>query len=496
MKRGAPKTADPVKGGLNVVIGVMIMLLIALLALGQRAQLGMNQAAAIAIGEPVFSGTTVSVLLLLILILAGAFVAGETAMDVLRPIHARHGKEFGDGLSRILLDLHENKARYMSACIFGRQLTHLGLIFGSFILGQGLAGSFVEQFGWPADFRSILLASLVVVVPVELVNLIVGQLVPKSFASVRPHRVAQALYPFIRLSAGVFGLFTWLLSTLANLITAHFGAKASFSSPTQAEDEIRNLVESAEETGEIERDEKELIHSVFEFSDTIAREIMTPRVDLDALSVTADAITAVKMIETTGHSRIPLFEETDDQIVGIVHAKDLLMAIAAGKKVTLRGIMRQPLFVPENKNLHELLGEMRNSRSQFAIVQDEFGGTAGIVTIEDIVEELVGDIVDEYDNEEPSFQKVDDGWLVDGKTHWNDVNHEIGSEFDSEEFDTIGGYVFGLFGRQPVLAETIEEAEHRFTVTKTDGRRILQLRIEKVSAESADDSLELSREGS
>jgi CBS domain containing-hemolysin-like protein len=240
-------------------------------------------------------------------------------------------------------------------------------------------------------------------------------------------------------------------------------------------------VESAEETGEIERDEKELIHSVFEFSDTIAREIMTPRVDLDALSVTADAITAVKMIETTGHSRIPLFEETDDQIVGIVHAKDLLMAIAAGKKVTLRGIMRQPLFVPENKNLHELLGEMRNSRSQFAIVQDEFGGTAGIVTIEDIVEELVGDIVDEYDNEEPSFQKVDDGWLVDGKTHWNDVNHEIGSEFDSEEFDTIGGYVFGLFGRQPVLAETIEEAEHRFTVTKTDGRRILQLRIEKVS---------------
>ena len=154
------------------------------------------------------------------------------------------------------------------------------------------------------------------------------------------------------------------------------------------------------------------------------------------------------------------------------------MAMVESKKpVTLRSLMRKPVFVPEGKSLHELLQEMRTSRAQMAVVQDEFGGTAGIVTIEDIVEELVGEIRDEYDREDEPVQAVGSGWIITGRTHVDDVNDEIGSDFESDEFDSIGGYVFGLFGRQPALKERISAEGFDFEVAETDGRRILKLRV-------------------
>ncbi len=147
-------------------------------------------------------------------------------------------------------------------------------------------------------------------------------------------------------------------------------------------------------------------------------------------------------------------------------------------KVDVRSLMRPALFVPENKDLHDLLKDLRNDRMQMAIVQDEFGGTAGIVTVEDIVEELVGDITDEYDVEAPEVEQTDTGFLVLGKTHLDDVNQQVGSKFESDEFDTIGGYVFGLMGRQPKLMESINSDGYKFTVADSDGRRILRVKLE------------------
>jgi putative hemolysin len=469
-----PLTPDRSSGAMNVLAGATVLPFLAITFLGQ--QIGGTESTVASIGAPIANGNTVVLLLMLLLLLAASYVASETAIEVLRPMSRQH-KDQLDAQSKVFVDLQDNRARYIAACIFGRQLTHLGLILGSVVLGQGLSSRMVDVFHVQADFTAVLVGSLVIVLPVELLNLIIGQLVPKSYATVQPHKVALRLYPVIRFSAVLFGVFTWMLAFLANLITTHFGAKATFANPNQTEDEIRSLVESAEETGEIERDERELIHSVFEFTDTVAREIMTPRVDLDALPVSADPKEAMELIEKTGRSRLPLFVDTDDHIVGIIHAKDLLMSLARQEDKPLRTLMRQPLFVPENKDLHELLAEMKLNRTQFAVVQDEFGGTAGIVTIEDIVEELVGDIVDEYDNEEPPFVRTEHGWLVDGKVHRDDVNHEIGSDFESDEFDTIGGFVFGLFGRQPSVGECIDSGDYKFEVIKTDGRRIQQLGI-------------------
>ena len=447
----------------------VLVLAAALVALGLLSSRVDGSQMQVALGAPV-GGVWALLTIICILLLNSFYTAGEIALEVLRPLHVKHVREGNAKRADRLQELLDSKARYIGACIFGGHVCRFGMVLAGLMLVEGVA---------PYTKHSLMLAAVVVSIPILLLNL-VFELVPKSYASIHPHRVAVALSRFIHVSAIVFAAPAWLVAGLANLVTSRFGAKASFAIANQTEEEIKTLVESAEETGEIELDEKELLHSVFEFTDTVAREVMTPRVDLDAMPVRSDPTLVLRVIQETGHSRIPLYEDTDDQIVGIIHAKDLLLAMLQNKgNVSLRRLMRPVLFVPENKSLHELLTEMRLGRTQLAIVQDEFGGTAGIVTIEDIVEELVGEIVDEYDNERQSIETVEDGWLVDGKTHVDDVGEALGSSLASDEFDTIGGFVFGLFGRQPKLGEEIESDGFKFKIVETDGRRILRLKIEK-----------------
>ncbi|AIE83559.1 hemolysin family protein [Fimbriimonas ginsengisoli] len=462
------------------VVGLMASALTAMWFLGERGGAQLSLAA----NEPIpVSGSAFIALIVAVIFLNALFVAAETAVDLLRAIHVKHVKEEDRANRERLQDLVDNKQRYATACTLASRIARviialaIVLLAASFDLGPNRSGS--------VEIGHFLMNLVFVAIPVSLVNLVVGELVPKSFASLHPHRTGLRLYRLIRAAAVVFSVPASLLVGVANLVTRTFGGRASFTMPNQAEEEIRTIVESAQESGEIEIDEKKLLNSVFEFTDTVAREIMTPRVDMDAMPIKSDPADLVRVMQESGHSRIPLYEETDDQIVGIVHAKDILMRMVGDDPISIRDIMRPALFVPEGKNLHELLREMRQGRSQMAVVQDEFGGTAGIVTIEDIVEELVGDIVDEYDTEEPEPVESDTGGFVaEGKTHLDDVNEEIGSSFESEEFDTVGGYVFGLFGRQPKPGESIQSEGYRFLVLETDGRRILKLRIEPIESPS------------
>lgn len=427
------------------------------------------------------SGTAAIILILAIVGLNSLFVAAETAIDLIRPVHVKYFREEenvmrADRLQRLL----DRKVNYTAACILGSHLCRVGMVLAGLLLAPGVA-TLIGPNG-ATDWQTIILAAAIIAIPILLLNLVM-ELVPKSFAALHPMRAALRLFRFIVIWSALLSPPAKLVSAVGNLITARFGGKASFTVENQTEEEIKSLVEDAQESGEIEEGEKEMLHSVFEFTDTIAREVMTPRVDLDAMPATSAPEKVAEVIEETGHSRIPLYEETDDQIVGIVHAKDLLHALmhSNGEPTMLKKLMRPAFFVPETKNLSELLTEMRAHKTQMAIVQDEFGGTAGIVTIEDIVEELVGDIVDEYDVEEPEIVTDGNAFFIDGKTHLDDVNDALGVELESEEFDTIGGFVFGLFGRQPRPEETIDVECLRFTVVETDGRRILRLRAEKIA---------------
>lgn len=435
------------------------------------------------------SGPTISVLILM-MILNAMFVAAESALDVLRPVHVRLVRDSSEAKAERLQKLIDDQEAYLARCSFGNQVIRLAIVFAALILAPDVLVLMNDRFGWAQTYPNLLWSAVLLMIPVGVIHVIVAELIPKSFAEMRPVQVLNVLYRFIRYPAAVFAFPAALITGAAQLITARFGGKASFNVPNAAEEEIKTIVETAQQTGEIESDERELLHSVFEFTDTVAREIMTPRVDLDAMPMASDPSEVAKVIQETGHSRIPLYEESDDQIVGIIHAKDLFLAMANGKKTNLRTLMRPALFVPENKKLYELLKEMRHARTQLAIIQDEFGGTAGIVTIEDIVEELVGDIVDEYDEESPDVQEIDGGWLVNGKAHVDDVAHAIAAELESEEFDTIGGYVFGLFGRQPKQDEAIVANGLRFAVAETDGRRIVQLRVERCEESNEELALE------
>lgn len=455
--------------------------------LGQVSDLGANELQAM---PPIPGGPWVLVLLLIALqALNGLFIAAETSIALLRPVHVKHLKEKGELRGVRLQKLLDNQSVHAAACQLGSRLSHVALLFVTFFLAGASAPWFSSWFGWdPTNFGTVLgIAAILVVFPVLPLTLTIEHGF-RAYSVVHPHGVALRVYGFAQVATALLRIPAHGYTGFAKLISARL-SKAELAMANQTEEEIKTLVESAEESGEIEAEEKKLLHSVFEFTDTVAREVMTPRVDMDAMPITADLGEVMKLVHESGHSRIPIFEGTDDQIVGIVHAKDLLMA-SSGRAPSLRSLLRPAYFVPENKPLQELLKEMRVNRSQMAVVQDEFGGTAGVVTIEDIVEELVGEIVDEYDVEEPDVVAVENGWSVDGRMHLDDLNAEIGSEFDSEEFDTVGGLVFGTFGRQPKVRESVDIDGYRFTVLHTDGRRVNRLMLEKLvdseGSESAD----------
>jgi putative hemolysin len=412
--------------------------------------------------------------MVVVVIVNALFGASATVIDILRPMHLTVLEDDEKGQDR-LDDIMDHRGHYAATSELGALSMRAWLILLCILPAREAAG-WMTSWGWlpnPDTIGAILAGAILISIPVSIVNILVGELIPKSLASVHPVRTSLTLHGFIKLFAVVFALPARILPSLAGIITKRFGADPTFAVANQAEEEIKNLVDTLEEAGEIEEDEAELLDLVFEFGDTVAREVMTPRVDMTSLPADEPIIDAAKTVVESGHSRLPVYEETDDQIIGIVHAKDILKAMTLERdEDTLRSLTRPTMAVPENKILHDLLKEMQASRHQMVVVQDEFGGTAGIVTIEDIVEEVFGEIIDEYDEDEPTIIRTGDGWKVGGKLNLDDVNDEIGTHLESGQFDTIGGYVFGLFGRQPQPGEEITVEDTKFVVMETDGRRI------------------------
>lgn len=468
----------------RIVAFVGIILVVSLVLFAQQSFADETQASVPEFDVPLIPGWVYGLLLAAVVLFNALCVAGEATLEALRPMMSRNGKEDIEGNQRIAT-LQANRTQYLNSLVVGHRLGRVIGALLAFLMAPGIALYFQKAFGWEYSFGSVLVGAVLVLVPTELVNLFLGDLLSRSYAQIHPYRMALGLYPFAQTVKILMFPVAWPLAKVDDWLSARFGSRSGQTAYEKSSEELLNLVESAEEAGEIEADQKELLHSVFDFTTTIAREVMTPRVDMDAMPIESDPAVVIDLIRESGHSRIPLYDGTDDQIIGIVHAKDLLMAQASGKPIKLRSLMRAPIFVPENRSLHELLSDLRSSKAQMAIVQDEFGGTAGIVTIEDVVEELVGDIVDEYDKEEPEVVPDGDGWIVQGKVHWDDLNDAIGSQFDSSEFDTIGGLVFGLFGRQPRPNEQVESEGYLITVIDTDGRRIQRLRIERANQEEA-----------
>lgn len=288
--------------------------------------------------------------------------------------------------------------------------------------------------------------------------------------TIRPVRMLQMLL------LPAVGMVTFF----SNLLLRPFGGTASFTTPAVNEEELKMMVEASEEQGVLEAEETEMIHSILGFAGTVVRKVMTPRIDLTGISAHAPLSELVQTINASGHSRILVYESDYDNIIGVVHAKDLLPLLAGEDRndIPIRNVMRAPYFIPETKKVEELLAEFRRSKQQLAIVRDEYGITAGLVTIEDLVEEIVGDIQDEYDVDEPMVQVINESTtLLDGKMGLDDVNERMGLAIPEDEADTIGGFVFGLLGHQALESESVTWENVTFVVEATDGRRITRVRL-------------------
>lgn len=425
---------------------------------------------------------------LVIMLINAVCVAGSSGLEVLRNSHVR-SQDDGSSEQKKLNFFVENKDSMVAACVLGAQTMRAWLVLLCLLPAPALAGAlgWIEspvqssQFFWASALATVLLS-----IPVMGINVVIAELVGKSVGVTHPVDTMMRIGWILRLFNAIFRVPGILAVKIADVIAQRFNTNARFTIDNRVEEEIKDILESNDSEGDLEEEERELLESVFEFGDTVAREIMTPRVDMESIPVDSDLTAVANLVEATGHSRFPIYQETDDNIIGIVHAKDVLRALARNQSdLAIDQIMRPVQNVHETQKLHSLLAEMRARKTQMVIVQDEFGGTSGLVTIEDIVEELVGEIVDEYDVEVPEIEEKLTGHSVSGKLHIDDVNEVIGAEFDNEEFDTIGGYVFGLFGRQPAIGETISDENFTFIIEDSDGRRIQRLKIEPIEKESA-----------
>lgn len=247
------------------------------------------------------------------------------------------------------------------------------------------------------------------------------------------------------------------------------------------EKELQDIINESEEEGIINEDEGDMLHSIFEFGDTIVREVMVPRTDMTCCSNTATLEEILEAIIDSGHSRIPIYEGSTDRIVGVVYAKDLLKSWGkSSHEVGITEVMRSPYFVPETKNIEDLLKDFRTLRVHMAIAIDEYGGTSGLITIEDLLEEIVGDIQDEYDLEEVWLRPQDDGSiLVDGRLNVEEVEDHFDITIAREKFDTVGGYLFHLFGHVPQSGEQVRDGGLLLTVVESDDRKIGWVRVSR-----------------
>jgi putative hemolysin len=421
--------------------------------------------------------------IILLTLLSAFFTMAKTALVTVRHAWLHHATvDDGTQSGRTLQALIQQPARIFATVQVGITLATFGAAaVAAAILGPALA---VRLSDWHIPHPIWVAATLATLVA-ALFNITVGELIPYSYAQRHPQRAARLVAGPIRVFVTVFSVLASIALAVSNALIRPFGLTASFGAPLITEEELQTLLEAGARSGAIEQGEKEIIQNVISFGDTDVRHVMTPRIDMRALDVGQDIDTMVALILESGHSRIPVYEGSVDVIVGIVHAKDLLPLLATNTRdVSLREVARAPLVVPENKRIDELLEEFRRSNTQLAIVQDEYGGTAGLVSIEDLLEELVGEIKDEYDREEPLLERVDDEtWIVDGRMGIDDVNEQLGLELPEEEFDTIGGFVFGLFGRQPREGESTRHGSALFTIAKTDGRRIQTIRLQRCQPE-------------
>ncbi|MEG0798494.1 MAG: hemolysin family protein [Acidaminococcaceae bacterium] len=411
-------------------------------------------------------------------LLNGFFVMAEYSLVRVRKSRLEELIQQGNGRARLVLKMALALDTYLSAAQMGITVASLALgwLGGPFLvelLRHGLGWGQMDP--WSTHLLAVVLAFLILV----FVHVVFGELVPRTIALGKIEQVALAVsWPLY-----IFYIFTYPLVVFYNRISRAVLQLMGINPVpdediTHSEDELRMIVSASERGGVLDHMESRLIDNVFDFADRVAREVMVPRQDMVCLFTDDSLAENMKMIKETGHTRYPLCIEDRDHVVGMLHIRDLMNMQDKAENFDLRQIMREIVVVPEGMSIAKVLQTMQKRHIQMAVVADEYGGTAGLVTMEDLLEEIVGDIQDEHDTDGLEIERMPDGsYEFDGLVILDDVAEILNIEFDEPEEDTIGGFVFGLLGRQPAVGDKVIAEGYQFEVLSSTGFRVVRVRV-------------------
>lgn len=415
------------------------------------------------------------ILLVVSFLFSALFSGSEVSLFSLDKKRGEFFKDKKNLVERYIVNLLDSPRRLLVTILLGNTVFNVA----ASILSVSIALDYAKAHGIPVD-----LILLIQIILLTILILIFGEITPKIWASKYPARFARmAAVPLYWIN-----VLLYPFSQTITEITKATVSKVKYDKKKTAlySSELKDLADLGVETGTIEQNEHDLIDGLVSFGKIIAREVMTPRVDINALPVDANLEESLKVITESGHSRIPVYEENLDNIVGILYAKDLLKFIDAQRtpqRISLKKLSRKAYFIPETKLISELMHEFQAKNIHVGIVVDEYGGTSGLISLEDIIEEIVGEIRDEYDKEETEIQEIGENkYLVLGKTDIAELNDKIGTnlEAESDDFDTLGGFIFNYAGEIPMEGRSFKKGNFRYTVKEIENKRINKVLIEKL----------------
>ena len=416
-----------------------------------------------------------------LVILNGFFVAAEFALIRVRGSQIELKVKTGSRVAKITRSIMNNLDGYLAATQLGITIASLGLG----VIGEGVFTDVVLNFfraiGVIITSSFVITSSRVIAfVLITVLSIVFGELAPKNIAIQRSVRTALAVSTPLRLFFIVFRPIIWVLNKFANFILTILGISHYEGEAHHSSEELQYLLDQGKETGAIDSTEHELIQNVFEFNERVVKNIMVPRTKISGIDIHADKEELLDTLITEGYSRIPVYDDVIDKIVGIVHAKDILPLMVRNQDIVLRDIIRKPYFIPETKKINDLMAELQQKRIQIAIVLDEFGGTAGMVKLEDIVEELVGEIQDEYDEERPIVEVVNPReFIVNALASIYDVNTHLPHDLPEDgDYDTVSGWLGEIFGKIPDVGEQKESNGYNITVLKKSDQNIESVKLE------------------
>lgn len=418
-------------------------------------------------------------LLVLLILLNGFFAASEIAFISLNDARIEKQVKEGNKKAKSIKKMLKDPSKFLATIQIG--ITLAGFLSSAFA-SESFASRLAPVLNKLVPSISVGVWNSVSIIIITIIlsyfTLIFGELVPKRLAMKHYEKIAFATIGIIKTVSIVTAPFVKFLTASTNLVSKLFGVSGE-EEETVTEEEIRMMVDVGEEKGAIDSEEKEMINNVFEFDDKIVSEIMVPRTRIFAVDINSSISDVIEeLTEDDRYSKIPVYDETIDEIKGIVYVKDILIS-QKNKNTKIRGLVKKALFVPETKPVNELFQEMRKNKKQIAIVIDEYGGTSGIVTIEDILEEIVGEIYDEYDEIDEKFEKIDDNtFILDGSISIYDTEKILGFKIPEGEYDTLSGYLIEELGRIPEekAKDTIETKDATFKIEKVKNKRIVKVR--------------------